>query len=111
MHSALILFVSMMMSAGDSDFDVSNGQSLLRWLEDGSDKAFMRGVAHGFVQGETATLTLIGEICPPSHVSYGQIDAVVLKWLKDHPKELQRTSAFLVDKALRDAWKCGVKAK
>jgi hypothetical protein len=45
--------------------------------------------------------------CPPNSVSGEQIGKIVLKYLQDHPEELNRRYAsYLVNKALVEAFPC-----
>jgi len=95
------------LTLGASDTNVDTGQQLLRWLEETSaDYAFMSGVANGFVQGEQDSLALMKVICLPPHWTHGQANGIVIKWIKDHPKEWQLSSSYLTMNALLDAWPC-----
>jgi Rap1a immunity proteins len=44
--------------------------------------------------------------CLPHEVTHGQLIRVVMKYLKEHPKDLHSFAAWLVAAALTDAYPC-----
>jgi hypothetical protein len=106
----MLVAVGMAVGAVDAPMTLGRtGQDLLRWLEETSvepNHVLLRGAANGFVDGVASTLQLLKIICPPPGTSRGQNAAIVVKYLKDNPKEWQLDSTFLSMTALQDAWAC-----
>jgi hypothetical protein len=53
-----------------------------------------------------AALELLRVACIPQNASLLQLARVVVKWLRDHPDQLQKPKAILVQQALQDAFPC-----
>jgi len=71
------------------------------------------GLCGGFVPGVSGTVSyLYGDLkneakfCMPKSVTYGQTVRIVVKYLKDNPKRLNRGRVDLVWTALQDAYPC-----
>lgn|SRR5208282_1701539 len=47
-----------------------------------------------------------GDLCLPDSVTNAQIRLVVVKYMKDHPTQLNTHAGLLVVAALKDAWAC-----
>jgi len=60
----------------------------------------------GYVDGVADTLTGHRLSCPPGVVTYGQLESIVLKFLRDHPERLHENRLVLVEEALRGAFPC-----
>ena len=69
---------------------------------------FIEGVLEGLVVGEheNPTATKKPYVCIPDGASLGQNVRVVVKWMKEHPKDLHRRAALLIYVALLEAYPC-----
>jgi hypothetical protein len=47
-----------------------------------------------------------GDLCIPDSVTHSQMRLVVIKYMKDHPTQLNSHAGLLVVAALKDAWVC-----
>ena len=72
-------------------------------VSDNPFEAFRDGYCSGLVQGIAETSP---NVCPGDHVTNEQTIRVVLKYLQDHPEELNRKSNRLVEEALSKAFPC-----
>ncbi len=52
-----------------------------------------------------------GVVCMPDNVTNAQIERVVVRYLDNHPSDLNKSSGFLMMQALQDAWPCKPKTK
>lgn len=80
----------------------------LEWKELAGDQSclnYIMGVFDGY------EVTSKGGICRPEGVTFGQVELVVLKYVKDHPEELHEPAAALVLLALKNAFPCSKGAK
>ena len=50
---------------------------------------------------------ILGRICPPNHVTVGQVAAIVAAYLKANPKRWHEDAIYLVHDALKEAFPCG----
>ena len=87
---------------------LSSCQVAVKELDDPSFTAskmesFQNGYCLGIVQGVSDTSQ---DVCPGEHVSYIQITRVVLKYLQDHPEQLDQHGSTLVYRALAKAFPC-----
>jgi hypothetical protein len=73
-------------------------------LEQGMDYS----VASGYVLGVSDSLNGVA-FCVPSQATKGQMVAIVIKYLNDHPDRWQYTAHSLVKDALLEAFPCGRK--
>ncbi|PMZ76949.1 Rap1a/Tai family immunity protein [Pseudomonas sp. FW305-70] len=71
------------------------------------------GVCAGYVQGVESTVGFYSDdlandakFCVPNGVTNGQLVRIVVKYLKDNPKQLNLTRTGLVWSALKDAYPC-----
>ena len=49
--------------------------------------------------------------CLPKDVETGQLISVTLKYIRNHPEETRKSAAFLIAKALREAFPCSARRK
>jgi hypothetical protein len=66
-------------------------------------ESFQNGYCLGIIQGVTDASQ---DVCPGEHVTYVQITRVVLKYLQDHPEQLDQHGSTLVYRALVKAFPC-----
>jgi hypothetical protein len=64
---------------------------------------FRDGYCRGLVQGVSDASP---RVCPGENVTHGQQVRVVVKYLQDHPEELDKLGSTLVDKALAKGFPC-----
>ena len=64
---------------------------------------FNDGVCFGYVVGVTALI----DDCEGRNVTYGQELRVVLKYMDDHPEQLDQQSTVIIRRALLAAFPCG----
>jgi hypothetical protein len=71
------------------------------------------GACGGFIQGFNGAVQFYSEVlkkddkyCIPDGVTNAQLGRIVVKYLKDNPKELNESRVTLVWLALRDAYPC-----
>jgi hypothetical protein len=74
---------------------------------------FEAGACAGFVMGVQSTVTFFSEFlnkedkfCMPDNVTNSQMVRIVVKYLKDNPKNLNLNMTGLVWAALKDAYPC-----
>jgi ammonia channel protein AmtB len=93
--------------AGDR-FSVT-GNMLMEWVKDSNNKTpnWSSGMVTGFVAGVSDSTSTI--ICFPSGVTNNQIEAVVIKFLKDNPEMWDIPAVDIVTKALFNTWACPIK--
>ncbi len=60
---------------------------------------YCRGLVHGVADASP-------HVCPGEKVTYGQEVRVVVKYLQDHPEELDRPGSILAEKALAKGFPC-----
>ena len=114
----VIVLASAVVSSGRSpapEEDVQRGNWLLvscqltvRHMDDTSGhediyESDRNGVCSGLVEGVS---DISPKVCPPEHTSYGQEARVVVKYLQDHPEELNLRDTVLVERALERAFPC-----
>jgi hypothetical protein len=74
--------------------------------------SYIEGFVSG-VQQEVAFAHVVGKIKPPTLFCHtevaenGQLVRVVLKYIRNHPEEAHKDTAFLAAEALREAFPCG----
>jgi hypothetical protein len=61
---------------------------------------------HFIVGAYDAAVAVSKKSCGPENMKYGQLDAVVRKYLNDHPAEQHLSAAELVLRSLKDAFGC-----
>jgi hypothetical protein len=71
-----------------------------------STVAFDQAEAMGYIIGVSDALSGEGLICSSEHVTVGQTQAVVSKWLQEHPADWHLSAESLVKNALVDAFPC-----
>ena len=94
--------------------DIDNGNGLLEVCADGA--AFHYGLCMGYITGvlDGANTAPIPKNCPapasywciPKGVTLGQIQEVVVKYLKDHPEIRHQPSNGLIENAVLAVWSC-----
>jgi hypothetical protein len=122
MAVALVALVGML-GCGSAMAEGGDGNELLRQcqyyikLADGgavrTDVHFDAGECSGFVEGVVASTFFYSndlkkdeKFCVPGTVTYSQSVRVVVKYLKDNPKQLNKSRTGLVWAALKDAYPC-----
>lgn len=77
---------------------------------EGESGEFCLGLMYGVVNTNRGYMTLLENssmFCtPPNGIPAGQAARVVVKYLKEHPKDLNQDMIFLVFNALREAYPC-----
>jgi hypothetical protein len=74
-------------------------------------ESLMAGICLGEVTGikfliNTATKSTDYPICVPANATNGQVVAVVVRYLRNHPETRDNDFNYLVSDALYDAWPC-----
>ena len=77
-----------------------NGNELLSVC--GKDRSYCLGVTSGY----SDMLQSLGETCADKLVTRGQAADIVVRFLRDHPKNRHLTAASLARAALTDAFPC-----
>ena len=77
----------------------------LSWSLDSKDW-FSVGFCMGAIHGVQDTLRSTEGMCLPDEIVVGQAIRIVVKYLEDHPQELQEQDTLLIKKALLDAYPC-----
>lgn len=67
------------------------------------NNGFNHGVCLGFVNGAAA---LQNEACIPEGVKFGQLKAVIVRYMKENPEQLHKPAIQLIKGALNQAWPC-----
>ena len=92
------------------DVSANDGNELLGHCND--EGYYTQGVCMGIIQGTMNTLdswALANEStphCRPANATWGQIQDVVVSYLKRHPETRNESSSLLILKAQRAAWPC-----
>ena len=96
-----------------ADEDKSSGNYLIKACQRALDNFndWQAGYCLGWVDGISAVNDGLNLVCMTDHVTRGQAVRVVVKYLQDHPKDLDRSGAILVAEALQEAWPCPPKKK
>lgn len=96
--------------AQSSQTSTNSGNDLLSVCTDNGD---LQWLCHGFISGVSATNRLHSEIssdrtlyCMPGAVTNGQMEAVVLAYLKAHPEKRHYSAASLTTSAFMEAFPC-----
>lgn len=99
------------------DFQTS-GSAFLSRCGGSDESASMRGTCLGYVIGVDQGFTLSRDIanldpvyCTPQGVSFGQIAAIFIKYIKDHPEKLHLEARALEITSLIEAFPCKPEAK
>jgi hypothetical protein len=77
-----------------------------------SEAPFLQGKCVGIIEGlavmasDLAPGFVVSRSCVPDDVTLGQMTAVVVQWLDQHPQQWHRDFRALVLHALHDAWPC-----
>ena len=106
--SALALIVAFEGSALQAQTNfVKTGNDLSltcsHFLASDNRSTFNDGVCFGYIVGVTA---LVND-CEGQNVTYGQEIRVVLKYMDDHPEQLDQQSTAIIRRALLGAFPCG----
>lgn len=104
------VFLAWAQSVPDSRKVTPDGNGLLvacdqRDLEDDAVKVIY-GYCMGIVEGVSEQLQLQGKICLPEGVTDKQQIAIVIKFLRNNPRNLDIVPAALIETALRDTFPC-----
>jgi hypothetical protein len=104
--------------AADARFDgnelLPQCQSYIKLIDgEKTNDFFSAGVCAGFVQGVSNTVYFYSDevkknqkFCKPDGVTNAQLVRIVVKYLKDNPKDLNEGRMTLVWTALMDAYPC-----
>lgn len=122
--AGVVALVGMMgcgvVNAADVKFDgnelLLECQYFIKLVDGGTvktDALFDGGTCGGFVQGVSNATSLYSDalskedkFCVDDGVTYAQLVRVVVKFLKDNPKQLNKDRTVLVWLALKDAFPC-----
>ena len=103
------LIASALIACAGSAYAVT-GNELKGWLHDNqgiltSANANDAGLYSGYVGGVSdATQGTIW--CDPGNVTHGQFDAIVFKYINDHPERLHLRAEILIKEAMGEAFPC-----
>jgi hypothetical protein len=72
-----------------------------------ANRGFDRGECFSYITGATEAWSNapVG-LCLPDGVSRGQAQDLVMTYMRDHPAERHLDAAYLILRALLDAWRC-----
>ncbi|UCD68921.1 MAG: hypothetical protein JSW48_02125 [Betaproteobacteria bacterium] len=59
----------------------------------------------GYIEAVSDVFTGV-RFCPSANVTVGQVAAIVIKWLEDHPEDRHYSADSLVKAALEEAFPC-----
>jgi Rap1a immunity proteins len=85
-----------------------DGNKLMRWCEDKPDDSFLRGLCLGYVEATADALMAErpGRQCISRDVTFGQLEEVVRKYLREHPENRGYGANVIVASALTEAFPC-----
>lgn len=105
-----------MAKSGDGNELLTQCQYYIKLVDGGTvrnDMHFDAGMCGGFVQGVATSTDHYSEFipsklkfCTPDTVTKSQLVRIVLKYLKDNPKDLNEGRMVLVWRAFLDAYPC-----
>ena len=109
-----LLFVAIPGRAANLD----SGNTLAERCSQGLTNDYNGGFCVGFIAGTVvqaqnrfnpATGTKMGPslICMPKDVTYEQMRKILMRYLDNHPEELNKSGVWLLLKSLQDAYPCG----
>jgi hypothetical protein len=96
--------------ASPANADSYSGNDILKMCTSTSvnDQNFCAGYSSGiFEEIRLVHVVQKTQDCVPVGVTYGQVEDVIVKYLKDNPADRNSAAVFLVTAAIGDAWKCG----
>lgn len=104
---AALLMVPVPAMAADTVED--NGNEILEMCTDSLD--FMKGICLGYIRGASSAgdswmLSMNRHLCRPTGVTVGQIQDVVVRYIRQHPESRHEAAVTLVMKAQDAAWPC-----
>jgi hypothetical protein len=67
--------------------------------------SFEATYAAGYVIGAFDTSSSVN-VCAPANITVGQVTALVLKYMQEHPEILHFSGDIVVNRALSNAWPC-----
>jgi hypothetical protein len=93
----LVLFLAPNASAQGAQ-DITHGFGFLNLCKFDASRPpeYMAAVCHAYVGGVTDALQVTGFIEVPEWVTSGQIRLIVIKYLEDHPADLEKPTATLM---------------
>ena len=92
--------------------DRQSGNFFFKFCKAGMEQRgrdYISGNCHGTIAGIAAISELLPaefRSCPPANAPRSQAVRVVVKYLEDHPGELNKDLEQLIVTALREAWPC-----
>jgi Rap1a immunity proteins len=103
--AAIPLASSFVVVAGKVSLAADSGNEFLPHCREGASNSFMGGFCTGMIETVAMYETAMGRICPPL-ATRGQMRAVVVKYLENHPERLHEDIHLLAQQALQTAWPC-----
>jgi hypothetical protein len=100
MRAAILIFAALAALPVHAEF--KDGNKLYAELQ-GSNMEKM--VALGYITGVADSLNGIST-CPPSNVTAGQLNDMVLKYLENYPQTRNFTGDALVQRVMSTVWPC-----
>ena len=106
--AAALLLTPVSVTARDVSSD--DGNELLALCND--DGYFLQGTCLGIIKGTIVTLdnwalaNKTSPYCRPDGATWGQMQDVVVSYLKRHPETRNESYSLLILKAQRSAWPC-----
>jgi Rap1a immunity proteins len=107
----LLLFVAVYPTPSTPPNDLIEGNGLLEACTSRQplQGAMCIGYIRGVIDGENMMGTALNKrplVCLPQGVTLGQVEDVIVKYLKDNPAERNKPSAGLIGIAAASAWPC-----
>jgi hypothetical protein len=105
----LITILALVGISNHAHADSYTGNDLLKLCTSAS--ANDQGFCIGYSVGVFEEIRLINVLrktpdCVPAGVTYGQVEDVIIKYLKDNPADRNAAAVFLTTAAIGEAWKC-----
>jgi Rap1a immunity proteins len=104
--AVVLMLVSMDPAAGGFFL---TGNALKSKLEKVESNYFADGdatLALGYVMGVSDVYSAVGFICSSNYVTSGQVAAVVLKYMREHPEQLDISAEAIIFEASKETWPC-----
>jgi hypothetical protein len=111
----IILGLLLSLSCGAASAQFIKGTQLREWLS--ADERVENGLQNhvdytnsasglGYITGIAETFNVLGLLCIPDGVTRGQMQAIVSKYLKEHPEKWNSDANPIVYVALSSAFPC-----
>ena len=92
-----------------ADYDIHTGSWLLQKCQSSNlaEQSFCLGyISAGFAGMQVLLLVNDTDFCVPDPVTQGQMQDVVVDYLRRHPKDRHKSAVVLIGSAIADAWPC-----